>query len=206
MLTGSEMNTVPGAWTAVVAAGKHKVGVRVTSRGTGLNFGPSYGEFSAYDTAAYDLMAADQVRNEAYAAALLVAAPGRVVLDIGTGAHALWAIAAARAGARHVYAIEVMPETAARARAAVAAAGLAGRVTVLEGLSTEVDLPEPAEVCVSEVIGTIGGSEGAAAVLRDASRRLLVPGGRHVPERCVTTVAAALLPDGEIAFVPSPDP
>ena len=49
----------------------------------------------------------------AYAASITAAAPGRVCLDIGTGSLALLALIAARAGAKHVYAIEANPEAAA---------------------------------------------------------------------------------------------
>ncbi|MEV6494097.1 hypothetical protein AB0M20_36555, partial [Actinoplanes sp. NPDC051633] len=72
----------------------------------------------------------------------------------------------------------------------VARAAPADRVTVLEGSSTDIDLPAPVDFCVSEIIGTIGGSEGAGAVLRDARRRLIRPDGILAPHRVVTTAAA----------------
>jgi protein arginine N-methyltransferase 1 len=125
-----------------------------------------------------------------FTAAIWRYAPGRTVLDIGTGQDALWAVEAARAGARHVWAVEVIPRSAELARGAVARAGLADRITVLDGLSTGIALPEPVDVCVAEIIGTLGGSEGAGAVLRDARQRLLRPGGVVVPHRSATTVVA----------------
>lgn len=165
---------------------------------------PSVGEYPVYDPDLYKAMTTDRLRNAAYRAAIDRAAPGRTVVDIGTGQDALWAIEAARCGARHVHAIEVMPESAAKAREAVRNAGVQDRVTVHEGLSTEIDLPTPADVCVSEIIGTIGGSEGAAKVLCDARERLVKPGGFMIPFRCVTTVAAVdlggLLPPEGLAF------
>ena len=57
-------------------------------------------------TQAYDAFMEAGERNTVLPAALGAASPGRVVLDIGTGRDALWAITAARAGARQVYAVE----------------------------------------------------------------------------------------------------
>ncbi|MFT9471830.1 hypothetical protein [Streptomyces sp. 11-1-2] len=75
-------------------------------------------------------------------------------------------------------------------RASVSWAGFADRITVAEGLSPEIEFPEPVEMCVSEVIGTLAGSEGAGAVLRDARERLVKPGGVFVPHRSATTAVA----------------
>ncbi|GAA2778312.1 methyltransferase domain-containing protein [Crossiella cryophila] len=149
---------------------------------------PSVGEYPLYDDFAYGKMLDDQARMARYAEAVRRYAPGRTVLDIGTGRDAVWALAAARAGASRVWAVEVIPESAATAREVIAAAGFADRITVVQGLSTEIDLPEPVDVCVSEIIGTLAGSEGAAAVLADARQRLVKPGGVFIPHRGVTTV------------------
>ncbi|MEK8173548.1 50S ribosomal protein L11 methyltransferase [Streptomyces sp. M19] len=134
--------------------------------------------------------AQDEPRMERYAAAVRRYAPGRTVLDIGTGQDAVWALAAARAGAQHVWAVEVIPKSARIARENIEKAGLSDRITVLEGLSTDIELPEPVDLCVSEIIGTLGGSEGAGAVLRDARERLVKPGGLFIPHRSATTAVA----------------
>jgi protein arginine N-methyltransferase 1 len=156
---------------------------------------PSAGEYPIYDEFAHGQMAGDENRMARFTAAVRRYAPGRTVLDIGTGQDALWAVEAARAGARHVWAVEVIPRSARLAREAAERAGLADRITVLEGRSTGVTLPEPVDVCVAEIIGTLGGSEGAGTVLRDARRRLLRPGGVVVPHRSATTVVAVELPE-----------
>lgn len=167
---------------------------------------PSLGEYPVYDDFSYDYMIADEIRTEAYRTALRALAPGKVVLDIGTGQDAIWAVTAANAGATRVYAIEVIPDTAEKARQSVEAAGLTDKITILEGLSTRITLPERVDVLVSEIIGAIGGSEGAESVLDDARRRFLKPGGASIPHRCVTTVAAVdtstVLPAGNLAFSP----
>ena len=154
-------------------------------------FFPSMGEFAAYDDAVYDALAAPDARYRAYAGAVRAAAPDRVVLDIGTGRDALWAIEAAAAGARHVYAIEMDAGAAAHARRAITAAGLADRITLLAGHSAEQTLPVRAQVCVSEIVGNIASAEGAVAVLNDARDRLCVPDCVWIPFRAQTWAAAA---------------
>ena len=55
-----------------------------------------------------------------FAAGVAARAPGRAVLDLGTGPDAVWALVAARAGASRVYAVEGDPRAAAAAAALVA--------------------------------------------------------------------------------------
>jgi protein arginine N-methyltransferase 1 len=148
------------------------------------------GEYPAYDDDVYDAFDTADDRCRAYRDAIRSAAADRVVLDIGTGRDALWAIEAARSGARHVYAIEADPTAAARAAQTVATAGLGDRVTVLPGLSTEQTLPVRAELCVSEIIGNIASAEGAIPVLLDARHRLTAPGCVWIPFRMQTWAAA----------------
>ena len=154
-------------------------------------FFPSMGEFPVYDDTVYDAFAAPDRRHRSYADAVRAAAPGRVVLDLGTGRDALWAIEAAAAGARHVYAIEVDAGAAAHARRAIADAGFADRVTLLPGHSTEQTLPVRAQVCVSEIVGNIASAEGAVPALNDARRRLCEPDCVWIPFRMQTWAAAA---------------
>lgn len=113
-----------------------------------FTFFPSVGEYPVYDDVIYDGFGADDARRRAYRAAIQASARGRVVLDIGTGRDALWAVEAVRAGAGHVYAVEAQPATAAQARQAVARAGVASQVTVIEGRSEQITVPQPAQVCV----------------------------------------------------------
>ncbi|XVV10713.1 50S ribosomal protein L11 methyltransferase [Actinoplanes sp. CA-131856] len=151
---------------------------------------PSMGEYPVYDDTVYDGLAAPDARWRAYAEALSVAAPGRVVLDVGTGRDALWALVAARARARHVYAIEASPAAAEAARAAVAAAGFSEQVTVLAGFAADQTLPVRAEVCVSEILGNIASAEGAIPILNDCRERLCTPDCVWIPFRARTMIAA----------------
>jgi len=161
---------------------------------------PSMGEYRAYDDHVYDAFDAADDRHRAYRDAIRAAAHGQVVVDIGTGRDALWALAAARAGARHVYAIEADPPTAERAGEAVASAGLSDRVTVLPGHSTEQTLPVRAEVCVSEIVGNIATAEGAIPILADAGARLCAPGCLWIPFRMQTWAAAVDLSTTRLAL------
>ena len=154
---------------------------------------PSIGEYLAYDDQAYDGFMVASQRNAAYRQALRVASPGRVVLDIGTGRDALWAITAARAGARQVYAVEAQATVTAQAERAVRRAGLASLVQVITGRSQDVELPRQAGVCVSEIIGNIASAEGVLATLADARHRLCAPGCLMVPRRAQTLAAAISL-------------
>ncbi len=157
-------------------------------------FWPSLGGYQIYDDFLYDLMSTDTVRNAAFRAAFERHARGRVVLDLGTGPHALLAQMAAHAGARKVYAVEVLPEAAEKARAAVAAAGLAGRIIVIEGDAASLELPERADVCAQGIIGNIGSADGIAPIWNRV-RSQFGPECVPVPARCTTMIAAVELPE-----------
>ena len=121
--------------------------------------------------------------------------PGDIVLDIGTGSGVL-AVAAARAGARRVYAVEAsdIAEVAARV---FAANQVQDRVTLLPGWSRTIDLPEPADVLVSEIIGNEPFEEEILETTLDARRRLLKPGARLIPNALTLLVRPLLLPEAE---------
>src|SRR6185437_1643808 len=78
----------------------------------------------------------DEIRNRAYDEAIGRAAPGKRVLDIGTGA-GLLAMMAARAGAQQVTTVEMVSLIAERARDIVAANNLSDRIRVIGKPSSE---------------------------------------------------------------------
>ena len=123
----------------------------------------------------YEHMRDDTRRTPLYYAAirkrLAEADEPLTVLDLGTGALALLALEAARAGAKKVYAIEHEPVSAKLARAAIAEAGFSGVIEVFEGYSTEVTLPEKVDVLISEVVGSMASEEGLYATIADAHAR-----------------------------------
>lgn len=104
-----------------------------------------------------------------------------VVLDIGTGTGIL-AVAAAKAGARHVYAVEAAT-VGHWASDVFEANGVADRVTLVPGWSTAVTLPEPATLLVTETIGDEPLGEGILEWVIDARRRLMVGEPRIIPRR-----------------------
>jgi len=159
-----------------------------------MEWWPSHGEAGVYDDLMYKAMAEDHIRNRRYREALEATVGGKVVVDVGTGAEVVLSRLALEAGARKVYAIETKEESYRQAQALVRRLGLEDRIVLVRGNGMDVELPEPADVCVSELIGCIGGSEGAVAIL-NTIWRLLKPDAVQVPRRCVTRMAAVGLPD-----------
>lgn len=122
----------------------------------------------------------DRERTRRYLDAIAsVVQPGDVVVDLGTGSGIL-AVAAARAGARRVYAIEATT-IAHAARRVFAENNVADRISLVEGHSTQVQLPERADVLVSEIIGNEPLSEKILESTADAVRRFLKPDARLIP-------------------------
>ncbi len=116
-----------------------------------------------------------------------------VVVDLGTGSGIL-AVAAAKAGARRVYAIEATT-IANAARRVFVDNQVADRITLLEGHSTQVQLPEPADVLVSEIIGNEPLSERILESTADAVKRFLKPGARLIPHALRVQAYPAELPE-----------
>jgi predicted RNA methylase/Flp pilus assembly protein TadD len=127
----------------------------------------------------------DQARNDAFERAITKAARGRrLVLDIGTGS-GLLAMIAARAGAERVVACEANTPLAQVAARIIARNGYADRITVVARRSTQLavgqDLPEPADLLISEILdaGLLG--EGVIRTFRHACATLITPGAAIIP-------------------------
>ncbi|MDP2325932.1 MAG: 50S ribosomal protein L11 methyltransferase, partial [Gammaproteobacteria bacterium] len=120
--------------------------------------------------------------------------PGDVVVDMGTGSGVM-AVAAAQAGAARVYAIEATGIAKAALRI-FEANGVADRITLVEGYSTQIELPERADVLISEVIGNEPLGEKILECTADAVRRFLKPGARMIPLRLQVMVVPVALPEG----------
>lgn len=142
-------------------------------------------------------MLRDGMRNSAYRAAIERFAPGRVVLDIGTGS-GLLAMMAARAGAAKVYACEANAMLAAAARSVIAANGLADRITVFDRHSTTLDrvrdLGGGVDLVMSEVFCASLIGEGVLGTLAHARGELAQPGALVLPERASIIAALADIP------------
>lgn len=126
----------------------------------------------------------------AYRQALQVAVqPDAVVLDLGAGT-GIFALLACQMGARRVYAIE--PDDIIQvARDLAAANGYADRIGFFQALSTQINLPERADVIISDLRGSLPFYHQALPAFIDARRRFLSPGGRLIP-RCDTLWAAVV--------------
>jgi len=166
---------------------------------SGIQMWPSVGEYPIYDELMYYGLSKDVARTSRYKTAIEQLVKGKTVVEIGTGRDVILARFCISAGAEKVYAIEALENAFEGAKALVDSLGLADRIILLKGFSTEVELPERVDVCVSELIGTIGSSEGVVPILNDA-RRFLKPGGRMIPERCLTRIAAVQIPDDLLEF------
>ena len=147
----------------------------------------------------------DVERNEAYDAALKRAVtPDSLVLEIGTGS-GIVAMMAARAGAKQVVTCEVNPILARVATETVANNGYADRIDVVPKLSTQLtvgeggDLPEKADVFVSELINIGMLAPRMLSVLQHARTHLVKPGGAIIPR--ASTVYAMLVETPELARI-----
>ncbi|XP_057476954.1 probable histone-arginine methyltransferase 1.3 [Actinidia eriantha] len=104
----------------------------------------------------------------------------RVVVDVGAGSGIL-SLFAAQAGAKHVYAVEAS-EMAEYARKLIAGNPLLGqRITVVKGKVEEVELPEKADILISEPMGTLLINERMLETYVIARDRFLVPNGKMFP-------------------------
>jgi len=138
-------------------------------------------------------MLVDRFRTESFLKAILATVrPGDVVVEIGSGTGVL-ALFAVLAGAARVYAIERGP-IIDLAREVAERNGASDRITFIPGASPEAELPERADVLVTETIGNLGLDEGIVAWVRDAQVRLLRPDARLVPRCLMIEVCLADVP------------
>jgi protein arginine N-methyltransferase 1 len=159
-----------------------------------------------YSLSDLDSMFCEPVRAQAHLAAIARAVrPGDVVVEIGTGVGFL-AVAAARAGARRVYAIELNPAVILGPEVA-AANGCADRITFVRGHSTRVRLPEAADVLVEDMRGMLPMLGDHLPSLMDARARFARPGATIIPVRDALW-AAPCVADDELAprLAPGPGP
>lgn len=124
----------------------------------------------------------DKIRMEAYDKAIKEAVkPGSIVLDIGCGLGIL-SFLALKAGARHVHAVEIEPNTLAIAKLIAKHNGLDKKITFHKGLSLKLKLKEKADVVISEIFGNLCLNENLLPVMIDAKTRFLQKDGVIIPK------------------------
>jgi len=114
-------------------------------------------------------------------------------MDLGCGP-GVFALLACKLGARRVYAVEP-DNVVGLAREAAAANGFADRIEFFEKLSTEIALPEPATIIVSDLRGVLPFFGQHIQSIVDARRRLLAPGGVLISRRDILWAAVVEAPD-----------
>lgn len=169
----------------------------------GLNSLDESKKFVSFDKSAYQAMVNDKSRTPLFEEAIInrlksaEGGPGsQVVLDLGTGPFALFAVIAAKNGAGKVYAIEASKEAAASARDTVKKLGYEDKIEILEGFSTDITLPDgvKADFAVAEIVGSVASEEGAYATIADAHKRLVknpTDSRSWIPSRIQTYAAPA---------------
>jgi SAM-dependent methyltransferase len=110
-----------------------------------------------------------------------VVRPGDRVVEVGCGI-GTYALAALRAGAAHVTAIDSNPVALALARELGVARAGADRLTLIEAPAESIELEPRADVVIFEDYGGLGHSPGLRSLLDHVRRRLAALGARYVPE------------------------
>lgn len=131
----------------------------------------------------HQVMLRDEARNLPFYEALKrTVTPDSRVLDIGSGS-GIWAVTAARLGAKNVTAVEentaMVPVIMAHAREN----RVADRIKIVNGNSQEINLKERYDIIVSETIGNEAFEEFIVPTMVDARERFLAPGGVLIPQR-----------------------
>ncbi len=154
---------------------------------------PAVAPYFIYDDMIYDALTTNEPRNNSYKIAINNLVKDKVVVDIGTGADAILARFCVEANAKKVYAIEIMQSSYKKAKTVIEKLGLENKIILIYGDATKVELPEKVDVCVSEIVGSIGGLEGSATILNNAWR-FLKKDGIMIPRRSLTKISVVSLP------------
>ena len=135
-------------------------------------------------------MIADKGRMDPYVTALRQAVDHEsVVLDIGAGT-GIFALLACHFGAKKVYAVEPN-DTIQVAKDLALANGYLDRIEIIQDLSTKVNLPELANIVISDLRGSLPLYHHHIPSIIDARTRLLAPGGVLIPAQDTLFAAVA---------------
>ena len=148
----------------------------------------------------------DRRRIEAFQSLIQsVVGPGRTVVEVGTGL-GTYALFAAQAGARRVWAIEA-GSVARVAEQVVRLNDFDHRVTVVRGRAPDVPLPERADVLIFDGFPTRLIDRATTQLLQGCVERYLRPGGRVLPGWARLCLAPVHAPHAWAASFPlGPEP
>ena len=137
------------------------------------------------------LMLADEVRNKLLFKAIKQNVNSETnFLDVGAGT-GVWAILAAKLGAKRVVAIEIeeclIPVIYRHAQEN----GVADRIEIIHGNSNDVKLREKFDVIVSELFGSDALGAETVKSFVDIRKRFLAPGGVLIPQKLTLLAAPA---------------
>jgi predicted RNA methylase len=139
----------------------------------------------------HEPLLSDASRNRAFYSALEEhITSDSTVLDIGAGT-GIWAIVAARLGARRVVAVERDEMLIPIIRSLIRENGVEGRIEVIKGDSRQLKLGERFDVIISETIGNQAFEEDIVPIMVDARKRFLKPNGTLIPSSVRLIAAAA---------------
>ena len=135
----------------------------------------------------------DEVRNNAYSDAIkLAVGHGDFVLDIGAGS-GLLSLMTAASGAEKVIACETSGTIAKTTKAIIDSNGYEEKINVLNKHSTDLivgeDIPQRADLIISEILSSEFVGEGVRATILDANKRLLKKGGTMIPQSGTIRIA-----------------
>ncbi len=128
----------------------------------------------------------DKSRNDAYFKAIKLAVSKHdIVLDIGTGS-GLLSMMAAEAGAKRVITCENSKSISKIADQIISHNGYNDKIKVINKKSTDLivgtDLPEKADLVISEILSSEFVGEGVQSTILDANNRLKKSNGKMIPE------------------------
>lgn len=143
----------------------------------------------------HELMIADKVRMNAYKKAITQAGKDRsqsVWVDIGAGLCPLTLLVAKWAQPKKIYAIEQVEPIINLARNIIQSQSslIRRKIELLHGTSSEIVLPQKADILLTETIGNFGMEEGILQLINDAKKRFLKKDAIIIP--------------AEIEFIASP--
>ena len=128
----------------------------------------------------------DNPRNDAYFGAIkLAVSKNDIVLDIGTGS-GLLSMMAADSGAKSIITCESSKSISNIAKKIISANGYNDIIKVINKKSTELkvgkDLPEKADLVISEILSSEFVGEDVQSTILDANNRLMKSTGKMIPE------------------------